>query len=154
MKPNSLSKMQHLIISLVVLLSGCSWLGIGDVAQPPTRALEQPPQQQSPEPTTTNVSVSGTKSKKPGPTDIQIVWKVPLEPVDSFVIHYGYDATVLDKELRLDANLIERFNHPKHGPVYRFYLTGTDDQRPVYLSISAVKDTFVSKPTEVVVVNP
>lgn len=143
-------------ISLVFLilssLSGCSWIWDSEVAAPASNTLENQTQsidQQS----TTEVKIKGPP---PTPTkdDIQVVWKIPEESVDGFVIHYGYDRSSLNQEVKLSLSTLERYEDPQNGPVYRYYLSGTESKRSVFLSISAFKDSYVSEPTEIVEVKP
>ncbi len=76
--------------------------------------------------------------------DIEILWKVPEQPVDGFVIHYGNANDQLDKELRVEVTELKKIEHPQFGTVYRYLLKSVARGEKLFVSISAYSDTLVS----------
>ena len=81
--------------------------------------------------------------------DIDVIWKIPQEAVDGFVIHYGNAPEKLPSEVKLSIPELERFDHPQFGPVYRYVLKGFNKNDKIFVSVSAFTDTLVSPPSSV-----
>ena len=70
---------------------------------------------------------------------VEIVWETPREPVDEFVIHYGYARENLDSQIKVPVAELETREDPQHGPVFRYVIGDLDAKRDVYVSLASVK---------------
>ena len=86
--------------------------------------------------------------------DVEIIWQAPSSTVDGFVIHYGFSKEELSFERRINAADLKLLDHPAYGPVYRYSISDLPNDRTVYVSVSAFKDTLVSDPSEIFAVAP
>lgn len=105
-------------------------------------------------PHTTPVEIEALKpteksQTKDAPSSVELLWQIPTQPVDGFVIKLGYSREHLDKELRVNTSNLERFEDPKHGYVYRYVLRDIPRSHPLYVSMSAFRGENVSPASEV-----
>lgn len=91
---------------------------------------------------------------EPSQDDVQVVWRIPEDETDRFVVHYGFKADNLEHNLDLEASKVERLDHPKYGPVYRYILRGLPRDRTIFVSVSAVIDNVASHPSPAIEVPP
>jgi hypothetical protein len=80
---------------------------------------------------------------------IEVTWQVPSEPVDGFVIRYGYDRTHLDSESKVSVSLLTPEKDPEFGPVFRFIIPGVKPDATVFVSVAAFRGERVSDFSEV-----
>lgn len=81
--------------------------------------------------------------------EVELLWRIPEEEVDNFIIHLGYDKDLLNQELIINPSQTEKIEHPKYGLVYRYILAKQPKDKPIFITISSVKNTVVSAPTPV-----
>jgi len=75
---------------------------------------------------------------------IQITWEVPSEPVDGFVIRYGYSPEAMDQQLRVRLDELKEENDPEYGPVYRYTVADVTPDADIYVSLAAIRGDLVS----------
>ncbi|MCB0309743.1 MAG: hypothetical protein KDD42_00830 [Bdellovibrionales bacterium] len=85
-------------------------------------------------------------------SNIEIVWEIPEEDVDEYIIRYGYTKDSLDFVKRLVPDQIDRVEEENHGTVFHYILEGFPPQKTVYITLESVKEGSYSAPTEVFVV--
>ena len=90
-----------------------------------------------------------TSNDNTAPNAVELLWQIPTQPVDGFVIKLGYSRDHLDKELRVTTSALERFEDPKHGYVYRYVLSDIPRTHPLYVTIAARRGDAVSAPSEI-----
>jgi hypothetical protein len=78
-----------------------------------------------------------TAATEQEPPSVEILWQVPVEPVDKYYIYYGSDQNNLDKKAEVPVSQLEKIDHPVHGPLYRYVLTGIASNARVFFSIQA-----------------
>lgn len=101
-------------------------------------------------PTTSRVGIEDLKKKKESTlSDIEIVWQIPREIVEGFIIRFGYDKNDLNQQVRIEAKDLEKFEDPQHGFVYRYVIGDIPLGQVVYLSIAAFTGEKISKPTDI-----
>ncbi|MBX7138222.1 MAG: hypothetical protein K1X83_09575 [Oligoflexia bacterium] len=152
----------HFSLFLVLgFLSSCSaiysnTIGLFDTPGPDRTATAKSIDSQS-------ASISGPAADAPGTTaiqvekveqqkdrsDVEILWAVPDEALEQYVIRYGYTREKLDFELRLRTAQIEKVNDPKHGEVYRYILENIPKDRELFVSLGGEKNGVLSAPSEV-----
>ena len=108
----------------------------------------------APHNTATPVEIEALKTTKTAddkdvPNAVELLWQIPTQPVDGFVIKLGYSRDHLDKELRVNTPDLERFEDPKHGYVYRYVLHEIPRTHPLYVSMSAFRGEVVSPASEI-----
>ena len=101
-----------------------------------------------------STATSGPTDKIPAPSDVAIVWKIPQDPVDGFVVHYGYNKDLLSNEIRVKCDALEKFEDPANGFVYRYYLKSLPENKVIFVSLSSFKGDAVSRPSSVWAVSP
>lgn len=80
----------------------------------------------------------------------EVVWEVPSEPVDGFILRYGEDPQHTLREVRLPIASLREERDPEYGPVYRYIIRGTPAAQLLYVSIAAFKGETVSEFSELV----
>lgn len=134
------------IAYLLTTLTSCVLLQ--DTSPKEELPLEQVPINR-PAPSTARVAIEDLKEKKANTlSDIEIVWQIPREYVEGFIIRFGFDKNNLDQQLRVLAKDLEKFEDPEHGFVYRYVIGEIPLGQVVYLSISAFTGEKISKPTD------
>ena len=86
-------------------------------------------------------------------SDIEVVWAIPDEKVEGYVINYGFEANQMDRVIKLKSANLEKFEDKNYGFVFRYVLSGIPRARTVYIAISAYNGTMVSAPSKVFKVN-
>ena len=140
--------------SLYLSLSACSLLS-GNTPPTPEAVTTKPSETTSvptnaATPKTAKVTIESLAEKKSSTlSDIEILWQIPVQPVEGFVINYGYDKAILDLNVKIATKDLEKFEDPKHGFVYRYVLGDVPLSKTVYVSIAAYNGTKVSLPSEI-----
>lgn len=84
--------------------------------------------------------------------DVALVWKIPQEPVDGFIVRYGSSKDRLPNEVRVSVAELEKSDDPRFGFVYRYYLKGVSPSQTLFVSIAAFQGDVVSPPSNVMAV--
>ena len=82
-------------------------------------------------------------------TDVEILWGIPAQPVDGFVIYYGYEAENLPYQQKVAVGDLGKFEDDKFGFVYRFVLKGIPANKDLKVSIAAISDGKITPPSDV-----
>jgi predicted small lipoprotein YifL len=82
-------------------------------------------------------------------SDIEVVWAIPDDSVEGYIITYGFDPSNMDRVIKLKSSNLEKFQDKNYGFVYRYVLSGIPLARTVYVSISAYNGTLVSAPSKI-----
>ena len=102
----------------------------------------------------TSLSDPISTDTKPSPDGIEIIWEVPRDPVEGFIVRYGYNRDNLAFEIKLDSDTIEKFEHPAYGFVYRHTLPGISNDRNLYVSLASYLGDVTSAPSKIFEVVP
>lgn len=94
-----------------------------------------------------------TSAPAPG-TRVEVIWAIPKDPVDGFIVRYGYTKGELKFEEKVASSALDRFDDPKYGFVYRHVLKNVPTDKPVYVTLSAYHGAEVSAPSPVFEVAP
>ena len=111
-------------------------------------------QKEKPAPKTTQIDVEKLKDLEAKKAVVEILWAIPKEPVDSYVIKYGLDEELLDKQLSLKVAEIEKYEDEKFGFVFRHLVSDVPQDRAIFVAIASEKDGKRSEFTNVFKVNP
>ena len=95
-----------------------------------------------------------TKEAKLSPTRAEIIWAIPTQAVDGFVVYYGTAKEKLDKQVRVSTADLDRYEDPQKGSVFRYVLTGIAQDQPVFVGLSAYSGDGVSPMSEIVEIKP
>ncbi|HMO01591.1 MAG TPA: hypothetical protein PKD37_05545 [Oligoflexia bacterium] len=76
---------------------------------------------------------------------VEVIWKVPIEPVDGFIIRYGFDRNTVEGEVKLRVSEIEMVRQPPHGFVYRYVLQNLPVNERIFITISSYRGDRVSR---------
>ena len=80
-------------------------------------------------------------------SDVEILWEVPEDSVDGFVVRYGTDREQLANELKLASNELELRSDPQRGQVYRHVIRNVPSDKAVFVNIAAYRGAEVSPPS-------
>lgn len=143
-----------LFITLVTsVLSGCSLFEprFEPFTSPPVDASATP----ASEPTEVKVEQLPDPQKPESKSDaIVIKWLMPAEPVDGYVIRYGFSASDLEYEERLKWSSLLIETDQVKGKLFVHSLQGIPRHLTVYISIAGMKDDQISKPTNIFSISP
>ena len=85
---------------------------------------------------------------------VEGMWRVPTDPVEKYYILYGTDEARLDKQVELSVKDIQKIDHPKFGPVFRYELKQIPSDKTLFISLKAENRFGVSAPTPPVRLEP
>lgn len=100
------------------------------------------------------VELRALKSPSDSLSAIEVVWEVPAEPVEGFIVRYGDAHEALTDERRLTIANLERIEDPARGRLYRYVIEGIPTTRRVFLTIAAFSGGQESPPSKVFEVFP
>lgn len=103
---------------------------------------------------TTDVQVQPVMPKESGDDSIVIKWLVPEEELDGYVIRYGFSATSLEYEERLEWSRIGTITDASRGKIFVHNLKGLPTDKTIFVSLAGIKDDKLSKPTAIFSVSP
>lgn len=153
----SLSLRTNILFIASVFLSSCSLFDDTFLGSPSEQSETASQSEQAdpgkipsaPDSPTTKVGVEDFEvSKDRTISDIEVIWQIPEETVDGYLITYGYEPENLDQQVKLQAQSIEKFEDKHHGFVFRHVLSGIPLSKTVYISISAYNGNVVSGPSK------
>lgn len=87
-------------------------------------------------------------SAKPS-TGIELLWEIPKDGVDGYIIRYGYSREKLELSKRVPAANLERFEDAKLGFVYRYVLPDIAENSSVFVSLTAYSGDRLSQASPV-----
>jgi hypothetical protein len=85
---------------------------------------------------------------------IEIIWSIPDQPVDGFVLHYGTEPGQLSSEMKISVADLEKYQDPERGAVYRYILSNVPPNKPVYVALSSYLGDASSSMSEVQEIRP
>ncbi|MFN8390508.1 MAG: hypothetical protein U0136_09485 [Bdellovibrionota bacterium] len=140
--------------STLLLLSACSSLqsinpfsggeqpaSIEQEGQPPLRAGSEE-------------SAARALAQAEDTSTVEVLWQVPGEPVEKYHLSYGLDPSHLDNHLEIPVSDLQKIDHPKHGPVFRYELKNAPAHTPIYISLRAENKSKLSDPTPTIKIDP
>lgn len=80
---------------------------------------------------------------------LEILWAYTPDPVDAYLLRYGYDQENLSEELRIMPEDIEVMDDPDHGQVCRFVLRNIPQGKRVYISLASERAGKLSAFSEI-----
>lgn len=69
--------------------------------------------------------------------ELEVLWKIPAEPVDGFVLRYGFSREALTEEVVLKVDDLEKADDPDFGFVYRHILKNVPPSKRVFVSLAS-----------------
>ena len=126
---------RSLTVLCAFLLSSCSFLSLDWTTEETGEVIEQ-----------TQPTEAGSAGDNSG---VEIVWETPREPVDEFVIHYGYARDKLDSEIKVPVAQLETKDDPQYGSVFRYVLGDLEATRDVYVSLASIRQGETSPLSQV-----
>ncbi|MDC0358005.1 hypothetical protein OAO01_04245 [Oligoflexia bacterium] len=170
MQNNTVRPSSKLLISFLfcLVLASCSFvkrntvglfLDDGPVQTTESTDASEPfkssPPQSGLNPKTTKVDIEkfepNTESEA---STVEIIWEIPKEPTDGFIIHYGYTKNNLEFQTRLDAEQLEKYEDPKFGFVYRHLMQEMSTEQALFFAMAAIRNDTVSELSEVFEIKP
>lgn len=138
---NSTELMNHrLLLPLLVLvacsfLNGCAMESFSSLDSEPQDETAQPGASQSSSEEADAARAPGAKSG--GSSLVEVFWQVPTEAVEKYHLYYGLDPDALDNHVEVAVNELEKIDHPKLGPVFRYEIKAIPANKPIFLSLQA-----------------
>ena len=146
--------------SLLLLLAACTGCSLFNPKQP---VANKPPLAERPKvvapsepaaPTTARVPIENLDASKIKRTNVEILWEIPKDPVDGFIVNYGYQRNNLEFMEKVYTPDVDTFHDPKLGEVFRYTLQNTPPDKTIYVAISAFIGDTVSDRSEIFEVTP
>lgn len=81
---------------------------------------------------------------------IEVMWEVPSDPVDGFVIRYGEERDKLNREATIFRSELREERDSDYGPVYRYILRDIPADSRIFVAVAAFKGEAVSDFSDVV----
>ena len=135
--------LRALAFSALLALGGCSFFEGGEPSKPATPSEDS---SQSSDAALTQPKVSRPEST----TGVEVLWEIPQEAVDGFVVRYGYDRSHMDHELKLTKADVSEVNDPEFGRAFRYVIQPTASEKPLFVSIASYKGELISDFSEVI----
>ncbi len=82
-------------------------------------------------------------------SSVEISWKVPVENIQFYHLHYGHSPDNLNRHVRIKTSSLEKLDDPIYGPRFRYELKGISTKVPLYYSLSAENSGQLSQPSPV-----
>ena len=120
-----------LVFLSLLLLSGCSLFSSNEV--PDGGSLEDA------------LIGSQTQQLESG---VELVWEIPVEPVTKYHLYFGDTPETLALHRTVMVSDLERLQHERFGPVFRYVVTGLAKKCGIYVSIEAENKAGKSPKTE------
>ncbi len=86
--------------------------------------------------------------------EVQLLWQVPTEPVEKYVIYFGWSKDKLDQKVEIPLASLQKIEDPRFGAVYKYLLPDIPVDRTVYVSIAAIHGDIISQPGQVIELKP
>ncbi|MCB0317895.1 MAG: hypothetical protein KDD56_04005 [Bdellovibrionales bacterium] len=84
---------------------------------------------------------------------IEILWKIPSEAADEYLVKYGFSKDKLDHEKKFTTDELETVSDPEHGLMFKIVLDEPNiSNKKVYITVSAISKENISEPTEIIIV--
>jgi hypothetical protein len=81
---------------------------------------------------------------------VEVMWEVPSDPVDGFVIRYGDDREKLNREATIFRSELREERDSDYGPVYRYILRDIPAESRIFVAVAAFKGEAISDFSDVV----
>jgi hypothetical protein len=75
---------------------------------------------------------------------VEVIWEIPSEPVDGFVIRYGQTRDNLSKETTILRSELREESDPNYGSIYRYAIRDIPEDQSVFVSVAAFKGDVIS----------
>ena len=85
---------------------------------------------------------------------IEIFWQMPSEPVDGYIVRYGYDKSKISNDIKLTMADLQAQQDPEFGKAFRYLITPVEAGRLVYVTIAAFKGNHTSEFSEIFEAGP
>jgi hypothetical protein len=142
MRTTALKLLLGVLLFAVISLSGCASLNPLDLFSSSPETQEEQSSAQS----RAEGKRKGPDSKGAAVQDgVEVVWLVPTEPVDAFIIRYGYRPAELTQETKITAPQLQKTQDPHYGTVYRYVIQPVESGKNVYVAIASVKGDQISE---------
>ena len=156
------------LCGVIVFLGACSFLERNTIGliwpastqqDSPAPPAAPPPAVQPPQPIDNSVAKVEIQELKPANkqamfSNIELIWVIPPEPVDAFIIHYGTSRDNLSETKRVNAQELDKYEDRQKGFVYRYQLDNMPKDKPVFIAVSAAKGENISPASEIWEVAP
>ena len=93
-------------------------------------------------------------SQSQNTSTVEVLWEVPGEAVEKYHLYYGFDAAHLDNHVEVPVAELQKIDHPKHGPVFRYELKQIPANKAIFLSLRAENKSGISDPSTPTKVEP
>jgi hypothetical protein len=87
-------------------------------------------------------------------TGIELILEIPREPVDRYVVNYGFEKDKLDSHLEIKISDFEKLEYNEKGYVYRYVIETLPNDRTIYMSLVSMNGEKASAPSEIFEVLP
>ena len=85
---------------------------------------------------TTRVPIEADPSEAHTTDEVEILWDVPTNNPEEFILQYGYKDDELENELILARKELEQVNDPGFGLVYRYIIQGIPKNVKIFVRLA------------------
>jgi hypothetical protein len=113
-------------------------VGSENTSAPDLKKLQSPPAQEETSQKAAEEKPAQSTGEETAPSSsVEILWQVPGEPVEKYHLNYGTDAEHLDQSKEIPVGDLEKIDHPVHGALFRYVLTGVEPGKRFFFTIQA-----------------
>ena len=142
------------IILSVLFLSACSFFNFGNNSTPENTNLNDKQsiysgnnQAGSIESNLNNVLQNQTNANNI--SDVEILWLIPNEPTEGYILSYGFNENNLDNKIKLISSELQEVTDPVYNKVYRYVLRNIPRNQVIYLQLTAFNRSNFSLPSKI-----
>lgn len=167
----SIERCCHIAVILFILstLTGCEFtyrntVGLfwedepNEVVQVEPDGDVQAASKAGPAPTKTAALEDRVRPSRSAPLEveqaIQVLWQIPEEQVEGFILYHGKEPERLDQEIKIPVSQVKILHDPQHGRVFSYDISGLSPSETIYVAISAYNGEFISERSPVRPVEP
>lgn len=130
-----------LFVTSIIFFSSCSWIS--------EQLNQEPKKQPALSPAKKKIS-----SSTPLAEGIEVVWQVPGEKVDGFVVRFGYSKDSLTNDVKIPVSSLSVAQDPEFGPTYRYVVKDIEANRPIFVTLAAFRGEGLSEFSEIFEAGP
>jgi hypothetical protein len=86
--------------------------------------------------------------------DVELIWEIPREPVEGFIIHYGYIDSNKADSVKVLTTELSKFEDKQFGFVYQYILKNIRSDKTLKVAISSFDKDQVSPPSKTEIIEP
>lgn len=95
------------------------------------------------------LSASSAQGLNSNLSDVEILWLIPNEETEGFILSYGFSENSIDNKVTILSTELSKVTDPVYNQVYRYVLKNIPRDKVVYLQLVAFNGNNFSSPSKV-----